>query len=90
MIIVEIVYALPEVQSIYRVHVAEHATVRQAIDASALRADHPDLDLSAHRVGIFGKAVAQDRPLGDGDRVEIYRPLQADPKDARRRRARKG
>jgi putative ubiquitin-RnfH superfamily antitoxin RatB of RatAB toxin-antitoxin module len=85
---IEVVYALPDRQRIYRVRVPEGATVREAIAASAVLEDHPGLDLAAHRVGIFGKIATPDRILRAGDRVEIYRPLEADPKDARRRRAR--
>lgn len=89
MIAVQVAYALPESQRVYAVSVPDGATVSDAIQASGVLADHPALDLGAHRIGVFGKAVAADRPVRDGDRVEIYRPLQADPKEARRRRAKR-
>ncbi len=65
---------------------ASGATVEQALLASGLSGDPLDL---RGRIGIFGRLCGLDQRLEDGDRVEIYRPLAADPKDARRRRARK-
>lgn len=84
---VEVVYALPEGEDAVTVRVAPGATAAEAVAASGMAARHPGIDLS--RLGIFGKAVAADARVADGDRVEIYRPLRMDPKDARRRRARK-
>ena len=65
-------------------------TVRAAIEASGVLNDFPDIELTRNRVGIFSKLAQLDTPLRDGDRVEIYRPLQVDPKEARRRRAKQG
>lgn len=84
---IEVVYALPERHDSITVDLPEKATVAEALAASGIRERHPGIDLS--RVGIFGRAVKEDAPLADGDRVEIYRPLALDPKEARRRRARK-
>jgi putative ubiquitin-RnfH superfamily antitoxin RatB of RatAB toxin-antitoxin module len=64
------------------------STVRTAIDASGIKARRPDIDIRADRVGIFSRRVTFETPLRDGDRVEIYRALKIDPKEARRRRAR--
>lgn len=61
--------------------------VREAIEQSGVLARFPEIDLAINKVGIFGKQVKLDQVLEDGDRVEIYRPLIADPKDARKRRA---
>ena len=61
--------------------------VQEAIEQSGVLAQCPELDLAVNKVGIFGKMVKLDQALEDGDRVEIYRPLIADPKTARKRRA---
>lgn len=79
---VEVVYALPERAEVVTLDLPAGARVRDALAASGL-------DLQSHAFGIFGKRVTLDRPLADGDRVEIYRPLAMDPKEARRRRAQK-
>lgn len=86
---VEIVYALPERQYVFSVHLPAGATVAQAIAASGICGRHPEIDLARQAVGIFGHRVSLDRPLRHGDRVEIYRPLAADPNTSRRRRAAK-
>lgn len=64
------------------------ATVSDALDASGLLARHPDIDLATQSVGVWGKLRSLDEALRDGDRVEIYRPLKVDPKEARRQRYR--
>ena len=84
---VEVVYALPNEQTLLRVRVAAGATVAQAIAISGLRERYPDVADRAPRVGVWGKFVSGDTVLQAGDRVEIYRPLAVDPKEARRRRA---
>ena len=66
----------------------ENATVGDALAASGLAARHPALDLGTSKVGVWGKVVAPDAPLRDGDRVEVYRGLKVDPKEARRQRYR--
>jgi putative ubiquitin-RnfH superfamily antitoxin RatB of RatAB toxin-antitoxin module len=85
---VEVVHARADVQRRYAVTLPAAATVREAIEASGVLREFPDIDLERQRVGVFGRIVALDRPLEEGERVEIYRPLTADPKEARRRRAR--
>ncbi|MBX6392335.1 MAG: RnfH family protein [Burkholderiales bacterium] len=84
---VEVVYALPERQAVYRLAMEEGATVRMAIEASGVLQAFPEIDLARNRVGVYARLVTLDTPLRDGDRVEIYRPLRVDPKEARRMRA---
>lgn len=67
----------------------EGSTVRQAITASGVLRQCPDIDLARAAVGIYGKVVPFEALLQDGDRVEIYRPLIADPKEMRRERVRR-
>lgn len=76
---VSVTYALPDRQSWLDVEVAEHATVREAIEASGIVRVFPTLDLTTQKVGIFGKAVSLEARLEPGQRVEIYRPITADP-----------
>lgn len=85
---VEVAYALPQRQTLLRVTVPERSTVAEAIRLSGIRRRHPEIDLAVNRVGVFGELVTPDHTLEEGDRVEIYRPLEADPKEHRRRRAR--
>ncbi len=85
-ITVQVVYALAEAAEVVEVRLAVPATVRAAIEGSGLLERRAPVDLSAG-VGVYGKPCALDDPVRDGDRVEIYRPLRADPKQARRRRA---
>lgn len=87
---VEVVYATPREQVLESLNVAPGATVEDAIRQSGLLGRFPDIDLGVNRVGIFGKVAKLDATLNDGDRVEIYRPLIADPKEARKRRAAEG
>jgi putative ubiquitin-RnfH superfamily antitoxin RatB of RatAB toxin-antitoxin module len=86
-VIVEVAYARPEEQLIIELEVAPGTTVGQAIETSAIRERFPEIDLARNEVGIFAKVTTLDTPLRDKDRVEIYRPLIADPKEVRRRRA---
>ncbi len=65
-------------------------TVRTAIEQSGILAKCPEIDLKVYKVGIWGKLTGLDQPLADGDRAEVYRPLIADPKEARKRRAEEG
>lgn len=85
----EVAYALPDHQVLLELEVEEGTTVREAIGRSGLLAWYPEIELKRGRVGIFGRAAPLHMPLRDGDRVEIYRPLIADPKEARRERARR-
>lgn len=84
---VEIAYALPDTQQLIDLKVATGTTAREAIENSGILQRFPEIDLSRHKIGIFGKVVKLDHVLSPGDRVEIYRPLIVDPKDARRWRA---
>ncbi len=87
---VEVIYALPERQPLLRIQLAEGATVEDAIRQSGVLDIFPDIDLARNKVGIFSKLVKLDEKLRDKDRVEIYRPLIADPKEVRRKRAEEG
>ena len=69
------------------VELAPGSSAMDAVRAAGILARHPEIDLTKHKLGIYGKVVAADAPLADGDRVEVYRPLAQDPKEARRRRA---
>ena len=86
---VEVVYALPRGHDAVTVRLPAHATLREAIAASGILERHPEIDLARHKVGVFGKTRRLDDPVSPGERVEIYRLLAADPKEARRRRAQK-
>ncbi|MGP9801868.1 RnfH family protein [Rheinheimera sp. NSM] len=88
-ITVEVAYALPQRQSLLTLSVSRHCTVREAIEQSGILQQFTDIDLDAQKVGIWSRPVKLDERLKAGDRVEIYRPLIADPKDLRRRRAEK-
>lgn len=85
-IAVEVVFALPHEQCCVSLSVAADTTLRQAIELSGLRLRYPEIAQNRLTYGIFGKSVNADSTLRDGDRIEIYRPLSADPKDARRMR----
>ncbi|MGD2082898.1 MAG: RnfH family protein [Chromatiales bacterium] len=84
---VEVAYARPERQMILRVAFEAGMTVRDAIERSGIEQHFPEIDLDADKVGLFGKASTLDAEVRPGDRVEIYRPLIADPKEARKKRA---
>jgi putative ubiquitin-RnfH superfamily antitoxin RatB of RatAB toxin-antitoxin module len=88
-ITVEVVYAKPEQQALVTLRMESGATAEQAIAQSGLLQRFPEIDPSNTEIGIFSKVCTLDRPLQNGDRVEIYRPLFADPKDLRRQRAAK-
>ena len=90
LIAIEVAYATPEQQVLIALDMPEGATVEQAITASGLLARFPEIDAADIKAGIFGSACKPDQPLKPGDRVEIYRPLRHDPKEARRQRAAKG
>lgn len=87
---VEVTYALPAQQLLLKVQLSEGATVEDAIRASGVMTSFPDIDLSRNKVGIFSKLVKLDETVRDKDRIEIYRPLIADPKEVRRKRAEEG
>jgi len=84
---VEVVYARAAQQEVVRLEMAPGSTLEQAVRASGLLQRHPEIDLAANRVGIFGKPASLATLLRADDRVEIYRPLLVDPREMRRRRA---
>lgn len=84
---VEVVHARPDVQLVLSIQLAPGASVEEAIRASGILSRFPDIDIAQSKVGVFGKLVSLDSVLRDRDRVEIYRPLIADPKQARKTRA---
>jgi putative ubiquitin-RnfH superfamily antitoxin RatB of RatAB toxin-antitoxin module len=97
MIAIEVVYGTPDKQVLLGLSVCEGSTVAEGIEQSAIREEFPELELDITRVGVFSRKVSLDYVLREGDRIEIYRPLLVDPKEARRlkaksdeRRAKKG
>jgi len=86
MLNVEVVYATSEDPFVARLALPLGATIADALNAADVLAARPALQAQALTVGVFGRIRAMTEPLADGDRVEIYRPLRADPKQARRRR----
>ncbi len=89
-ILVEVVYALNDRQKLLSVKLPAGSTAEEAIRRSGILADFPEIDLAVNKVGIFSKACKLDTVLRDKDRVEIYRPLIADPQEVRRQRAAEG
>jgi len=89
-ITVEVAYALPDEQLIIPIKVADGATAEEAIKASGIIGKFSDIDLNINKIGIFGKLTKLDTKLRHLDRVEIYRPLIADPKEVRKQRAADG
>jgi putative ubiquitin-RnfH superfamily antitoxin RatB of RatAB toxin-antitoxin module len=87
---VEVAYARPDRQVIVPLNVPPGTTVEQAILDSGVLEQFPEIDLGRNKVGIFGKLTRLGQVLREGDRVEIYRPLIADPKEIRRQRAAAG
>ena len=87
---IEVVYALPEEQSLVTVKVAEGTEIKDAIENSMILEGYPELELDKLEVGIFGKMAKLTQKVRDRDRIEIYRPLIADPKEVRKRRAAEG
>lgn len=86
---VEIAFALPDHQYLVSENFAEGTTLGEALKVSHFLAKHPEIPVNEKAVGIWSKVMPLDTPLRDGDRIEIYRPLLADPKTARRNRAQK-
>lgn len=82
----EVAYAKPQEQRILTVDMSEGASVAEAIRASGILERFPEIDLATATVGIFGKPRALNHLPRNGDRIEIYRPLAADPRAARRDR----
>lgn len=87
---VEVAYALPSEQIIIALDVPGGITLEEAIQRSGILTQFPDIDLNKNKVGIFSKICKKDQVLRNMDRVEIYRPLIADPKAIRKQRAAEG
>ena len=87
---VEIAYARPDVQVIIPIDVELGTTLEEAVKLSGILKRFPEIDLSRNKVGVFGKLQKPLAELREGDRVEIYRPLIADPKEVRKQRAAQG
>jgi hypothetical protein len=87
---IEVAYALPEDQVILELEVAPATTVETAIETSGILEQFPEIDLGKNKIGIFGKLTKKNTELRDRDRIEIYRPLIADPKEVRKKRAAEG
>ena len=87
---VSVVYANPKRQFWTTVDLPEGSKVQDAIDRSSVLRQFPEIDLATQKVGVFSKVVGLDSPLEDGDRIEIYRPLTADPKTIQARAKAKG
>lgn len=88
---IEIAYALPEQQTLLALSVAKNTGLIEAIKQSGILLQHPEINMTESTIGIFGKKLnhPEDYQLQAGDRIEIYRPLLADPKEVRRLRAEK-
>ena len=86
---IEIAYATPELQKILECEVDPGVSPREAVRQSGIRQYFADIDVDSCNLGVFGKSISEDYQLADGDRIEIYRPLIADPKEVRRQRAAK-
>jgi len=83
---IRVAYATREEQVIIELSVPDGTTIREAIQSSGILNRYPDIDLRRQGVGVFGQARALDYCPRTGDRIEIYRPLVLDPKEARRKR----
>lgn len=88
-IVVEVAYARPDMQRIVRVETAVDSTIETVIDRSGILELFPEIDLMKQKIGIFSKIKKLTDQVKEGDRIEIYRDLVCDPKEARRKRAAK-
>jgi len=87
---VEVAFARPDGQLILAVDVPAEATVEEIVKLSGIMEKFPEIDLAVNKVGVFGKLTKLTNTLREGDRIEIYRKLIADPKEVRRKRAEEG
>ena len=87
---IEVAYALRHKQTLLNIEVDDNASVEDAILQSNILKKYPEINLKKNKVGIFGKITSLDVKLREKDRVEIYRPLIADPKEVRKQRAAEG
>ncbi|MEI6893492.1 MAG: RnfH family protein [Colwellia sp.] len=88
-ITIEVVYGVPQKQNILTILVAENTTIEQAIIDSGVITLFPEINLEVNKVGVWNRVVKLSDTVNDLDRIEVYRPLIADPKDVRKRRAEK-
>jgi putative ubiquitin-RnfH superfamily antitoxin RatB of RatAB toxin-antitoxin module len=89
-ILIEVAYALSKKQLIIPIKVKDGTTAKEAIQVSGIIKKFPEIDLNINQIGIFGKLTQLDHVMRERDRIEIYRPLVADPKQIRRQRAAEG
>ena len=89
-ILIEVAYALPQKQIIIPIKIKAGVTAEEAIKASGIIKKFPEIDLKINQIGIFGKLTQLDHVMRERDRIEIYRPLIADPKEISRQRAAEG
>ncbi|MDQ5878545.1 MAG: uncharacterized protein QG616_1762 [Pseudomonadota bacterium] len=87
---VEVIYSLPAKSELVKLDVADGTTVLQAVEASGLLEKYPEIDVKKNKFGVYAKLAKADAVLRERDRVEIYRPLIADPKEVRKQRAAEG
>ncbi|MEW5903221.1 MAG: RnfH family protein [Pseudomonadota bacterium] len=87
---IELVYALPQQQTLLKFEVPAGTTLGDAVRLSGILDKHPEIDAAKAKYGIFGKLSKADVVMRDKDRIEIYRPLIADPKEVRKKRAEEG
>jgi len=89
-VLVEVIYALPDEQNLLSLEVDDGITAQKVIELSGVLQQYPEIDLTQNKIGLFGKLVKLDQTIRHRDRIEIYRPLIADPKEVRKRRAAEG
>ncbi len=89
LISIEVVYARPDQQLLLQVQVPAGSTIQYAIECSGMMSHFPEIDLAKQKVGVFSKQRELSDVIHAGERIEIYRPLTIDPKDARRAKAKK-
>jgi len=87
---VEVLYALPQEQTLLKIQIPPGKTIEEAVKMSGILEKYPEIDLATNKVGIYSKLSKLDTVLRDRDRIEVYRPLIADPKEVRRKRAEEG
>ncbi|MCP4494019.1 MAG: RnfH family protein [Gammaproteobacteria bacterium] len=90
MTVIEVAYATADLQKIIECEIAQGTSPREAVHQSNINQFFPEINLDQCELGVFGKAIADNYELANGDRIEIYRPLIADPKEVRRQRAAQG
>lgn len=84
---IELIYPLPNQQILLNLQIEDSCTIGQAIENSGILKKYPEINLDINKVGIFSKITKLSETLREGDRIEIYRALIADPKEARKKKA---